>query len=64
MLQNYPQTAECIGSSLAPLTLTQKLNGRKQQLEEELKRVNDALDKLTSNPEIQAVIDSIMKLGY
>ena len=45
------------------LSVTEKLRAQKQALEEQLSRVNDAIELLEKHPETQAVLDALSKLG-
>lgn len=50
--------------TILPQSLTQKLEAERKQLEERLTQVNDVLDELTKNPEAQALLDAVTKLGH
>ena len=47
-----------------PTSTTDRLHSERARLEERLEAVNQAIMALESNPEIQAAIDSISKLGH
>ena len=49
---------------LMPTSTTDRLQSEKERLEQRLAAVNEAIAALESNPEIQAAIDAISKLGH
>lgn len=46
-----------------PPSVTEKLEQERHELELRLKAINEVLDQLNANPETQAIIDSLAKLG-
>ena len=46
------------------LSLTERLEAERHQLERRLKQVNEALDALHANPEAQKLFDAVTKLGH
>ena len=50
-------------SSVRSLTVTENLLSRKKNLEQELSRINNAIDLLESTPDIQKVLDSLSGLN-
>ena len=44
-------------------SITEQLEGRKKSLEEQLERVNNAIDLLKKFPDTQEVLDALSKLG-
>lgn len=44
-------------------TLTNRLEGQKEELENKLKQVNEVLTMLEKSPETQQVLDAVYKLG-
>lgn len=44
--------------------LATRLSRKKEQLEEELKAVNEALEMLKKFPEVQSVLNALSKIGY
>ena len=63
MTQGLVQTEPC-EASLMPISTTDRLKGEKERLERRLTAVNEAIVALEANPEIQAAIDAISKLGH
>jgi len=49
---------------LMPTSTTDRLKVEKNHLEQRLNAVNEAIEALEKNPEIQAAIDAISKLGH
>ena len=45
-------------------TLSDRLQGEKERLEQRLREVNEAIAALDSSPEVKAAVDAIAKLGH
>lgn len=58
---SMPSTIGGIGRNL---TLTEQLEGKKQDLEMRLKEVRDALDSLKKNPELENMLNLIARVRY
>ena len=50
--------------NLVQLTVQQRLESEKLNLERRLKQINEALDALTKNPEIQEIINKISAITH
>lgn len=61
--QQVPQSESLAKVVSRRPTVTENLTGRKENLEQELLRVNAALDLLESTPDIQKVLDSLSGLN-
>jgi hypothetical protein len=46
------------------MSVTEQLRDRKERLKRELLEIEKVLEALTKNPETQAIIDSLYRLGY
>lgn len=56
-------SARCEGGLSQP-TLSEKLAGRRERLETELKGVIDAQEQLDKNPDLAEFVNAIAKIGY
>lgn len=63
-MDSYANTPQTISGSCRNLTLTEQLEGRKQDLESRLKEVTDALGALKKNPELESMLNLIAKVRY
>ena len=63
MNQELAGTAE-IGLSRMPVSTTNRLKSEEERLVKRLEEVREAIAALEANPEIQAAIDAISKLGH
>lgn len=59
----YGELQACVETPIR-ITFTEQLKDRKNNLEGQLKEVNDALDALAKNPELQSLVDIISKVRY
>jgi len=57
-----PTRGETIGMVSSRPTMKDKLLGKKQRYEKQLKEVNDALEALRENPEIERVLNVVSKV--
>ena len=64
MMNERAMVESCGQDMIRPSSVTEKLEARKKQLEDDLERVNSALEKLQANPEIAEAVDAISKVGY
>ena len=61
------QVAECATRGLIdarPRSLTERITDEKAKLEARLEEINTVLESLEANPETQAVMDAIARLGH
>lgn len=63
MNQGLARVGEC-EASLMPVSTTDRLKSEEERLEKRLGEVREAITALEANPEIQAAIDAISKLGH
>lgn len=55
---------ECGPVAVRSMTMREKLESRKVNLEEQLKLINGALVALDANPEIDKALDAISNVGH
>jgi len=58
-----PAESQLMAGSPIAMSVTDQLVSRKKSLEDQLSKVNEALDMLTKHPETQAVLDTLARLG-
>jgi hypothetical protein len=60
------QTQEAAAKSISQPTMTERLEMKKEHLEAELARANEALEALKANPEIERVMNLVIRAqgGY
>lgn len=62
--QAYATQEAMIGGNLNRPTITESLTYRKQQLEEQLEKVNKALEALKANPTVEEVMNLVSQANF
>jgi len=61
------EAADCKSTGLIdarPRSLTKRITDEKAKLEARLEEINGVLESLEANPETQAVMDAVARLGH
>lgn len=53
-----------LSGTAVQITIGERLENERKQLEERLKQVNNALDKLNKNPQVKEVIEAISRITH
>lgn len=61
---NKTLAAQECGSMVRPTTVTEQLTARKEHLEQQLARVNAALEALQANPAVENTLNLIQQAAY